>query len=161
MPLTSNCICPILAFPMSSLQCVNNAGNIFYQLGNIALLLSTAFEDLFYLRFWLSVGFLMMMVWALMGVPAWGQWWGIGMSVCRRQQNLPQDNTIRKAHTRLHILYNRNVVALHSSTALFTSSLTRSSTCTWLRGCYATAGQSSSSASGMHSYGAGCTGAGE
>jgi hypothetical protein len=63
------------------LQCVNNAGNIFYQLGNWALLLSTAFEDLYYLRFWLSVGFLLLMIWALMGVPAWNQWWGIGISV--------------------------------------------------------------------------------
>lgn len=64
-----------------SLQCVNDASNIVYQIGQILLLLSLIFEDLLYLRASLAGGFLFLLVWTLTGLPSWGHWLGFGISV--------------------------------------------------------------------------------
>ena len=63
------------------MQCVNDAANIIYQIGQVLLLMSLLFEDLLYLRGSLAAGFLFLLVWALMGIPVWGEWIGVGLSV--------------------------------------------------------------------------------
>lgn len=76
-------VCPLTATLLAYVaQCVNNAGNILYQLGNIALLGSLVFEDLLFIRVFLGLGFSLLLAWALLGLPIWGgPWLGIGISV--------------------------------------------------------------------------------